>query len=73
MQIEKTKARIKCDVSGCGNISDYTIVNKKIVFDGNIYMCEKCFKELYRLIGEQLIPASPTPIYKKQNKGAKNV
>ena len=68
MNIEQTKVKIRCSVSGCENQSNYTIVNKKFVFDGNFYLCESCMKELYSMIGAVLTPKSPTPIYKKRSK-----
>lgn len=68
MNIEQTKVKIKCSVSGCGNQSNYTIVNKKFVFDGNFYLCNDCLKDLYSMIGGVLTPKSPAPIYKKRSK-----
>ncbi|MBO5910344.1 MAG: hypothetical protein J6Q15_02420 [Clostridia bacterium] len=68
MNIEPTKVKIKCSVSGCDNYSSYTIVNKKFVFDGNFYLCSGCLRELYSMIGGVLTPKSPTPIYKKRSK-----
>ena len=49
MNIEQTKVKIKCSVSGCDNHSTYTIVNKKCVFDGNFYLCDSCLKDLYSI------------------------
>ena len=66
MNIEQTKVKIRCSVSGCDNRSTYTIVNKKFVFDGNFYLCDSCLKDLYSMIGGVLTPKSPTPIYKKK-------
>lgn len=68
MNIEQTKVKIKCSASGCNNHSTYTIVNKKFVFDGNIYLCDNCLNELYALLGGVLVPKSPNPIYKKRSK-----
>ena len=68
MNIEPTKVKIKCSASGCNNQSAYTIVNKKFVFDGNMYFCNNCLQSLYSMIGGVLIPKSPTPIYKKRSK-----
>lgn len=68
MNIEQTKVKIRCSVSGCDNFSEYTIVNKKFVFDGNFYLCNSCLRDLYSMIGGVLTPKSPTPIYKKRSK-----
>lgn len=65
MKVEKAKVRIKCDASGCNNLSDYAIVNKKFVFDGSIYLCESCMKSLYKEIGKFTIPKNLKPLYKK--------
>ena len=68
MIVEKAKVRVKCDASGCNNLCDYVIVNKKFVFDGSVYLCEKCMKSLYAEIGKFMIPKNITPIYKKGGK-----
>ena len=48
----------------------YKIVNKKLVFNGNYYFCNKCLNELFGEIGKIILPKSPTPIFKK--KGVKD-
>lgn len=68
MLIEKTKAKIKCDVSGCENIAVYQIVNKRFVFDGSVYLCEKCLNDLYGEIGKYVVPKGIKPIYKRGGK-----
>ena len=66
--VEKTKTKVKCDASGCGNFSEYQIVNKKFVFDGSVYLCDKCLNELYGEMGRFVIPKTVKPIFKKGGK-----
>lgn len=68
MLVEKTKTKVKCDASGCYNSSVYSIVNKKFVFDGSVYLCESCMNELYGEIGKFFVPKHLKPIYKKGGK-----
>ena len=68
MLVETAKTKIKCDASGCDNICNYQIVNKRFVFDGSVYLCEKCLNELYGEIGKYIIPKNVKPIYKKGGK-----
>ena len=68
MLVERTKGKLKCDASGCHNSSDFTIINKKFVFDGNVYLCEVCLNELYGEIGKFIVPKNVRPIYKKGGK-----
>ena len=68
MQVEKAKHKLKCDASGCNNYCDYVIVNKRFVFDGNVYLCSKCMNELYGEIGKYFVPKNLKPIYKKGGK-----
>ena len=68
MLVEKSKVKVKCDASGCSNPCVYTIVNKKFVFDGNVYLCENCMNELYGEIGKYMVPKNLKPIYKKGGK-----
>ena len=68
MLVEKTKTKIKCDASGCDSLSTFQIVNKRFVFDGSVYLCEKCLNELYGEIGKYIVPKGIKPIYKKGGK-----
>lgn len=68
MLVEKSNTRIKCDASGCENLCAYQIVNKKFVFDGSVYLCEKCLNELYGEMGKFVVPKPVKPIYKKGGK-----
>ena len=65
MLVEKANGKIKCDASGWDNICNYQIVNKKFVFDGSVYLFERCLNELYGEMGRFIIPKSVKPIYKK--------
>ena len=68
MLVQKAKTKIKCDASGCDNVCDFAIVNKRFVFDGSVYLCEKCLNELYGEIGKFMIPKNVKPVYKKEKK-----
>lgn len=68
MLVEKTKCKIKCDASGCENACAYQIVNKRFVFDGSVYLCERCLNDLYGEIGRYMVPKNLKPIYKKGGK-----
>ncbi|MBR6779083.1 MAG: hypothetical protein IKM43_02945 [Clostridia bacterium] len=68
MIVETAKPKVKCDASGCNNACNYQIVNKKFVFDGSVYLCEKCLNELYGEIGRYIKPKNIKPIYKKGGK-----
>lgn len=68
MLVEKTNTKIKCDASGCNNVSTYTIVNKRFIFDGSVYLCENCINELYGEIGKYVVPKAIKPIYKRGGK-----
>lgn len=68
MLLEKAKTKVKCDASGCGNMCEFQIVNKRFVFDGSVYLCEKCLNDLYGELGKFCIPKTIKPIYKKGGK-----
>ena len=68
MVVEQIKNKIKCDASGCNNLADYVIVNKKFVFSGNVYLCKGCMNSLYGEIGKFITPKNLKPIYKKGGK-----
>lgn len=65
MTVQPAKIKVKCDASGCKNKCDYVIVNKKFVFDGNVYLCTDCLNSLYCEIGKYIKPKNVKPLYKK--------
>ncbi len=69
MIVEKATKKFKCDASGCQNKCDYVVINKKFVFDGNIYLCSTCLNVLYNEISKFVVPKPIKPIFKK---GVKN-
>jgi len=68
MLVELAKTKIKCDASGCENLCEYQIVNKRFVFDGSVYLCTNCLNELYGEIGKYMVPKNVKPIYKRGGK-----
>ncbi len=71
MVVEKTQNRIKCDASGCKNLSEYVIINKKFVFDGSVFLCANCLSLLYGEIGKFFTPKNVKPIFKVGGKDGK--
>jgi hypothetical protein len=62
MEIKKINYSIKCDIKGCGELATYLLgdeVNK-------VYLCDKCLKELYAMLGKEIIPKSPKNVLNKK-------
>ncbi len=65
MTVQTANHKFKCDASGCKNLCDYEIVNKKFVFDGSFYLCKNCLNTLYKEIAKFITPKNVKPLYKK--------
>ncbi|MBQ3158704.1 MAG: hypothetical protein IJB98_03320 [Clostridia bacterium] len=48
MLIEKCLKNIRCDTGACHQMAKFNINTSS--YKGSIYLCEKCFKELYNLM-----------------------
>ncbi len=68
MIVERTANNTKCDSSDCVNKCEYAIVNRRFIFDGSIYLCQRCLNALYSEIGRFILPKNIKPIYKKERK-----
>lgn len=64
MIVEKAVKKVKCDASGCNKKCDYVIINKRFVFDGNVYLCVTCLNQLYKEISKFIVPKNVKPIFK---------
>ena len=72
MRLINTPYKIRCEMGSCKNLSSKTIVMERVGVKNNIHVCEDCMQSLYKLIGEQIIPA-PVPTLKASKKrGEKN-
>lgn len=58
MQLIKTKHNIKCEMGVCKNKADFSIKMDRAGIRSQIHICEGCLNELYRLIGESIVPKS---------------
>lgn len=67
MELKKNERKMKCDIAGCKNISDYVFEFKKQFLAGNMYVCKNCMQQMYGLMGKELVPPSIKNVYKKNN------
>ncbi len=58
MKLIKSTRKIRCEMGACRRLADYTIAMDRVGIRSNIHVCGDCLKELYGLIGEQIIPKS---------------
>ncbi len=65
MQLIKTKHKIKCEMGICKNNAAYSIKMDRVGIRSQIHVCESCLNELYRLIGESVVPKSIETAKKK--------
>lgn len=74
MKIEKITTKCRCDFGLCKNLANYVITEKGAMSKRNVYICNDCMKELYTLIGSQIVPKSPDSlIYKAEKKRGENI
>lgn len=64
MEINKTNAKIKCEIAGCKNLANYSVST----CDSSRYnfnLCENCLKELYKQFSKVVTPKSIKNVYQK--------
>lgn len=65
MQLIKTNHKIKCEMGVCKNNAAYSIKMDRVGIRSQIHICEGCLNELYKTIGETIIPKSVETAKKK--------
>lgn len=65
MQLIKTKHKIRCEMGVCKNNADYSIKMDRVGIRSQIHICESCLRDMYRVIGETVIPKSVETAKKK--------
>ncbi len=65
MQLIKTKHKIRCEMGVCKNNAAYSIKMDRVGIRSQIHICESCLREMYKIIGESVIPKSVETAKKK--------
>lgn len=65
MQLIKANHKIRCEMGVCRNNATYSIKMDRVGIRSQIHVCECCLNELYKLIGESVIPKSVETAKKK--------
>ena len=64
MEIKKISSKLKCEISGCKNLADYSILttdNSKY----NLNICDHCLREINKLSSKMFTPKSIKNVYQK--------
>ena len=68
MELLQAKYKIKCEMGACPNRATHTIKFNRVGIGSRIHVCDECLKELYSLIGSQIVPKSVEKEKKKERK-----
>ena len=66
MEIKSCNLKTKCDIGGCKNLAEYSVVsteNKSV-----LNLCSNCVKQLYTALAKVNTPKSIPAPFKKQKK-----
>lgn len=70
MELTDTKHKIRCELGACRNPAKKTIKFSRVGIKSSLHVCEDCLRELYGLIGADLIPKSIETAVKKGKNGS---
>ncbi len=65
MEIKECIYKTKCDLGGCKNLADYTIIRQQ---KSILSICKDCIKEFSEVSRTVFVPKSIPAPYKKQKK-----
>lgn len=69
MEIKEIAVKIKCEIGGCKNLSNYSITNIQNP-KYNIYFCKECLDNIYNQYSKLITPKSIKSVYQNK-KGVK--
>jgi hypothetical protein len=58
MKLQKSEEKRKCEMGNCKNKASYAIKLERMGIKSVLYVCENCLRDLYKLIGEEIVPKS---------------
>ena len=56
MELIKSRYKIRCEMGGCRNISEYTIKTARIGIRAHLHICTPCMGKLYGLLAKEIVP-----------------
>ncbi len=65
MKIVEQENKVRCDVAGCKNLAEYSIVGEGGNKSQYINVCKDCLQEIHRECSKIFVPKSPTNIFNK--------
>ena len=68
MELLKANYKIKCEMGAFPNRATHTIKFNRVGIGSRLHVCDECLKELYALIGTQIVPKSVETAKKKVGK-----
>lgn len=58
MKLLKSEEKRKCEMGNCKNKASYVIRLERMGIKSVLFVCEHCLRDLYKLIGEEIVPKS---------------
>lgn len=66
MELCDVRYKIRCEMGACKNKATRTVKMSRVGIRSRIHVCDDCLKELYALIGTQIIPKSVETAKKRE-------
>lgn len=73
MNLIKSTYKIRCEMGACKNFAGYTIKMDRVGIKSRIHVCESCLRQLYSLIGGEMVPQSCETVKKGALSAAKSI
>lgn len=60
MEIVDINIRVRCDMPNCKEVAKYKVVKPGFLKNAGLMLCKDCMLELYKTLGEHIVPKSPS-------------
>ena len=60
MEVVDINVRVRCDMPNCKDVAKYKIIKPGFLKNAGLMLCKDCMVELYRTLGERVVPKSPS-------------
>lgn len=60
MEIVDINIRVRCDMPNCKEVAKYKVVKPGFLKNAGLMLCKNCMMELYKTLGEHIVPKSPS-------------
>lgn len=66
MKLTDCNIKLRCEMPNCKEMAQFKLMKTGFIKNAGLFLCKDCVKEMYKAIGECIVPKSPGNMLNKK-------